>query len=106
MYDKKINKVDELRVNYGIVKVASGLTKKILTSELEGVKKPDLPVWWQLSEAVLARLILFNARRQGEASKILLEANQEVGQGWLAHRVHREFLRLHDDNVVELAKVS
>ncbi len=80
MYDLKMNKIDELPVTNDVVKLANGLKEKInkLTHELEQCKKPDATVGRRLSEAVLARLILFNKRRGGEASKILLETYQEV----------------------------
>ncbi len=79
MYDLKMNKVDELPLTND-VELSNGLKKKIniLTLELEQSKKPDPTVGRQQSEAVIPRLILFNKRRRGEASKILLETYQEV----------------------------
>lgn len=36
-------------------------------------QKPQLQVWSQLAQATLARLVMFNKRRAGKTSKMLVE---------------------------------
>lgn len=71
---RKFNKLELLPLTQDLTKLRESLLHKIkhLTDCVK--KNPTLDEWGQLSEAVLCRMIIFNKRRGGETSKMLLEA--------------------------------
>ena len=70
---RKFNQPDLLPVTDDLQKLREFIIDNInsLVRELE--RNTSLQPWWQLSEFVLDRLILFNKRRGGETAKLLLE---------------------------------
>ena len=72
----KFNKVDVLPLAEDLNKLRKYIEKVISTSVVSLQKHPNLDDWSLLAQATLSRLVMFNKRRGGEASKLLLDAYQ------------------------------
>lgn len=73
----KWNKADVLPLTEDVVKLHKHL-KAFKEQSKEQLSKSSDPVAWRnLSESVLAQIILFNSRREGEAAKLLVETYQK-----------------------------
>ena len=71
---KKFNKVELLPLVDDLEKLRKSLLAK-MSSNMELLERqPRLEVWSDLAQATLARLVIFNKRRGGEASKLLIES--------------------------------
>ena len=72
--DRKYNKVDLLPLAEDLKTLRNYVLGRVslYTKSLE--HQPSLEAWGQLAQATLTRLVMFNKRRGGEASKILLES--------------------------------
>lgn len=74
---KKFNKVELLPLANDLEKLRKSLLAK-MSSNVERLEQhPQLEVWSDLAQATLARLVIFNKRRGGEASKLLIESYLE-----------------------------
>lgn len=70
----KFNKVEILPLADDLEKLRRSILSKISSSTQILAEQPQLEAWSQLAQATLARLVMFNKRRGGEASKMLLES--------------------------------
>ena len=70
----KFNKVELLPLADDLEKLRRSILSKISSSTQILAEQPQLEAWSQLAQATLARLVMFNKRRGGEASKMLLES--------------------------------
>lgn len=59
--------------------------------------QPDYTAWHNLCESVLAQIIIFNRRRQGEAAKLLVETFQNRNTGALNSDVMQGLSKLEQD---------
>jgi hypothetical protein len=80
MYDLKMNKKEELPLTSDMVKLTKKLKSLLEDGTKEVLENPTPENGRALSEAVLARLIMFNKRRGGEQAKMLLSTFLEVTQ--------------------------
>lgn len=80
IYDKKMNKTEELPLTSDLVLMTTKL-KELIQEGTQNVLENATPENGRaLAEAVLSRLVLFNKRRGGEQSKMLLATFLEVTQ--------------------------
>ena len=70
----KFNKVEILPLAKDLEKLRRSILSKISSSTSILTEQPQLEAWSQLAQATLARLVIFNKRRGGEASKMLSES--------------------------------
>lgn len=70
----KYNKVEILPLAEDLEKLRKSILFKISSSTQILSEQPQLGAWSQLAQATLARLVIFNKRRGGEASKMLSES--------------------------------
>ena len=70
----KFNKVQLLPLADDLEKLRKYVLLKMSSSVQLLEEKPKLEAWSDLAQATLARLVMFNKRRGGEASKMLLES--------------------------------
>lgn len=73
----KWNKADVLPLTEDVVKLHKHLRALEEQSKEQLSKSSDPVAWRNLSETVLAQIILFNRRREGEAAKLLVETYQK-----------------------------
>ena len=71
---KKFNKVELLPLADDLDKLRKSVLSKMTFNAEALEKQPRLEVWSDLAQATLARLVMFNKRRGGEASKVLVES--------------------------------
>lgn len=72
---RKFNKVELLPLAEDLEKLRKSVLSKMSSSaQVLQEQQPQLEVWSQLAQATLARLVMFNKRRGGEASKMLVES--------------------------------
>ena len=71
---KKFNKVELLPLADDLNKLRKSLLAKMSSNMERLEQEPQLEVWGDLAQATLARLVIFNKRRGGEASKLLIES--------------------------------
>lgn len=71
---KKFNKVELLPLADDLDKLRKSLLAKMSSNMERLEQEPQLEVWGDLAQATLARLVIFNKRRGGEASKLLTES--------------------------------
>ena len=82
---RKFNKVDVLPLAEDLEKLRKYIDKVISTSIVSLKKHPNLEDWSLLAQATLSRLVMFNKRRGGEASKLLVDAYQSRPDWGLAN---------------------
>ena len=70
----KFNKVEILPLAEDLERLRRSILSKISSSTQILTEQPQLEAWSQLAQATLARLVIFNKRRGGEASKMLSES--------------------------------
>lgn len=70
LHRRKLNATELLPITYDLVKLRKHIDKSILTSKLELENKRSHVTWTKLATLVLARIILFNKRRTGEAARM------------------------------------
>ncbi|XP_067032827.1 uncharacterized protein [Acropora muricata] len=72
---KKFNNVELLPLAEDLEKLRTSVLSIISsTAQVLQEGQPQLEVWNQLAQATLARLVMFNKRRGGEASRMLVES--------------------------------
>lgn len=72
---KKFNNVELLPLAEDLEKLRKSVLSIISsTAQVLQEGRPQLEVWNQLAQATLARLVMFNKRRGGEASRMLVES--------------------------------
>ena len=71
---KKFNKVELLPLAEDLEKLRKSVLSKMSFSAEVLEKDPHLEAWSDLAHATLARLVMFNKRRGGEASKLLIDS--------------------------------
>ena len=71
---RKFNKVELLPLAEDLEKLRKSVISKMSSSADVLEQQPQLEVWSDLAQATLARLVMFNKRRGGEASKMLVES--------------------------------
>lgn len=74
MGESKFNKIEILPLAEDLEKLRRSLLSKISSSTQVLAEQPQLEAWSHLAQATLARLVIFNKRRGGEASKMLSES--------------------------------
>ena len=74
---KKFNKVDLLPLAEDLEKLRKSVLSKMSSNAEILEQHPQLEVWSELAQATLARLVMFNKRRGGEASKMLVKSYLE-----------------------------
>lgn len=74
MGESKFNKIEILPLAEDLQKLRRSLLSKISSSTQVLAEQPQLEAWSHLAHATLARLVIFNKRRGGEASKMLSES--------------------------------
>ena len=74
LHKREFNKVNLLPLAEDLEKLRKHLLARIAALTEIVSKKPTLENWGQLAEVTLCRVIIFNKRRGGEASKMLLDA--------------------------------
>lgn len=70
----KFNKVQLLPLADDLDKLRKFVLVKMFSSVKQLEEQPQLQAWSDLAQATLARLVIFNKRRAGEASKMLLNS--------------------------------
>ncbi|KAG7456743.1 hypothetical protein MATL_G00239180 [Megalops atlanticus] len=73
LHHAKWNKVDVIPLTEDVVKLQKFLQVSEEKAKKELEKNPCPDKWRRLNEVLLAEIILFNRRREGEAAKMLLE---------------------------------
>ncbi len=71
---RKFNKVNVLPLAEDLAKLRQYIDQQINMSMASLRKQPNIEDWSLLAQATLTRLVMFNKRRGGEASKLPLEA--------------------------------
>lgn len=70
----KFNKVELLPLADDLEKLRKSILSKISSTTQVLAEQPQVEAWSHLAQATLARLVIFNKRRGGEASKMLTES--------------------------------
>jgi len=70
---KKRNNIKLIPLTEDVKLLTSYLTEKSEEAYLKLIKETDVSAWSTLNETTLAQVILFNRRRQGEASKMTIK---------------------------------
>ena len=71
---RKFNKVELLPLAGDLEKLRDSVLSKISSGTQALKQEPQLEVWSELAKATLVRLVLFNKRRAGEASRVLVKS--------------------------------
>ena len=74
LHQRKFNQTELLPLTSDLEVLRKHLLKQIAELSKTLREAPTLQVWKQLAEATLTRLIIFNKRRGGEASKLLISS--------------------------------
>ena len=82
---QKFNRVDVLPLAEDFEKLRRYIDKVISTSIVSLKRHPTLEDWSLLAQATLSRLVMFNKRRGGEASKLLVDGYQSRPNWGLAN---------------------
>ena len=95
---RKFNKVDVLPLAEDLEKLRKYIDKVISTSIVSLKKHPNLEDWSLLAQATLSRLVMFNKRRGGQASKFFVDAYQTIPEWGLANssEINEVFQKFHD----------
>ena len=72
--EQKWNSPEVLPLTEDLAKLSKYLNTKLNEDSVKLRNKPDSSLWLSLCRATLARVILFNKRRAGEAAELRLEA--------------------------------
>lgn len=73
LYNAKLNKPDGIPKTEDVVKMAKCLSEEAEKRMTKWIQEPGLESGRKLAEAVLCQLIVFNKRRGGEASRMLVK---------------------------------
>ena len=73
LYNAKLNKPSDVPKTEDVVKMANSLSEEAEKRMTKWIKEPGLESGRKLAEAVLSQLIVFNKRRGGEASRMMVK---------------------------------
>jgi hypothetical protein len=98
---QKFNTLNLVPLTRDLVKLRGTLATKLKDLTADVKTNPTLDNWSQLAEVTLCRVIIFNKRRGGEASKLLLESFQNRPQWQQAADVVQSTLRPLEKELVK-----
>ncbi|KPP63619.1 hypothetical protein Z043_118102, partial [Scleropages formosus] len=106
LHQNKWNKPDVIPLTEDVCKLQKFLQKTEENAKQELEKNPSPSAWRSLCETLLAEVILFNRRREGEAAKMLLEVYETRSTAPVNADVYNSLTKLEQTLCDKLTRIE